>query len=345
MKSRRSIATAMALGLSCLSLAACGSGGGQESTEVGESWSEIEELASTEGEVTIYSSQVPDSLNNLEQAFEAAYPEIDLVVIRDTDAALAPKVEAEAQTNQQVADVYVSASEPWILANQELMVDVAGPAYEDPAYDTEMFSPRGTDFAIGAATPALGWNTDLLPGGLTDYEDLLDSDLAGKFGIMDGTVSASLSDFYGYLDELYGDDFLEELADQGPRFYPSSVPMGEALSSGEITASNFVSIPQIEAAKANGAPVDWALIDEPWGTPYQALIVKGSPHQNAAQVLANFMLTPEGQVAIAKNVASVLPDTEGAVAFAGDLRQPDPDRIGADAVADFNDTWQKIFGG
>lgn len=345
MKSTRTIAVVAALGLTCLPLAACGSDGGQESTEVGESWSEIERLASAEGEVTIYSSQVPDSLNNLEQAFEAAYPEIDLVVIRDTDAALAPKVEAEAQTNQQVADVYVSASEPWILANQALMVDVAGPAYEDAAYDTETFSPRGTDFAVGAATPALGWNTDLVPDGLTSYEDLLDSDLAGKFGIMDGTISASLSDFYGYLGELYGDDFLDDLADQGPRFYPSSVPMGEALASGEIAASNFVSIPQVEAAKAAGAPVDWVLIDEPWGTPYQALIVKGSPHQNAAQVLANFMLTPEGQVAVAKNVASVLPDTEGAVAYAGDLRQPDPKRIEADAVAKFAETWQEIFGG
>ncbi len=345
MKSTRRIAVAVAVSLTCLPLAACGSGGGQESTEVGESWSEIERLASTEGEVTIYSSQVPDSLNGLEKAFEAAYPEIDLVVIRDTDTALAPKVEAEAQTNQQVADVYVSASEPWILAHQDLMVEVAGPAYDDAAYDKKMFSPRGTDFAVGAATPAIGWNTDLLPKGLTSYEDLLKPSLSGKFGIMDGTISASLSDFYGYLGELYGDDFLDELAAQEPRFYPSSVPMGEALASGEIAASNFVSIPQVEAAKANGAPVDWALIDEPWGTPYQALIVKGSAHQNAAQVLANFMLTPEGQAAIAKNVASVLPDIDGAVAFAGDLRQPDPKRIEADAVAKFNEIWQEIFGG
>jgi iron(III) transport system substrate-binding protein len=189
-----------------------------------------------------------------------------------------------------------------------------------------------------------GWNTKLYPNGLSDYTDLLDPALAGgKIGVVDPTA-ASLVDFYLWLEETYGADFVTKLAAQKPKIYPSSLPMGEALGSGEIAAGSFVAPIALVPAKAKGAPVDFKMrAAGAWGARYYGMVLKSGQHPNAAQLLTNFMVTPEGQALITPSAGSVQPNVPGTLITNDKVRVQDPSKLTPAAVAAYQKKWKSLF--
>lgn len=330
-----------------VSLAACGGddddGAATPAPAEGGDWEAVVEAAAEEGEVTIYSGQGLDQLNELASRFEAEYPDINMEVVRGVESDLAPRVEAENQTGSGIADIFVSASEPWVQAHAEMewYIEPIGPNFSESEYEAAELLHEGGAFETNAAILTFGWNTERHPDGLEDYPDLLNPDLEGNIGVPEPTAP-SFVDFYLYLEEHYGEDFLADLADQEPRIYPSALPMAEALSAGEIAAATFVQV--LSDEKEAGAPVDSGLApEEVWGARFFTMILETAPHPNAAQVLADFIITREGQEAIARKNASALPDVPGAVAFIGDVRRQDLEQLTPEAVADFQAEWNSLF--
>ncbi|WP_051807378.1 extracellular solute-binding protein [Actinoplanes subtropicus] len=300
-----------------MTVAACG-GSGDKSKNLVSADAGIDALvaaAKKEGKVTIYSAQGLDALNNLAAAFKKEYPGIDVDVVRGVDGDLGTKVETEFQTGKGIADLYVSASLPWVQSEAKAGKFLAptGPELTGKgAYDVKKYVHDGNYFETNSAVLTFGWNTKLYPKGLTDYPDLLDPALAGgKIGVVQPTA-ASLVDFYLWLEETYGADFVTKLAAQKPRIYPSSLPMGEALASGEIAAGSFVAPIALDPAKAKGAPIAYKMPPSgAWGARYYGMVLTTAPHPNAAQLLANFMVTEKGQELITPAAGSVLPNVPG----------------------------------
>ena len=58
---------------------------------------------------------------------------------------------------------------------------------------------------------------------------------AARSACIDPAVGPAVVDFYLWLGGEFGEDFVDDLAAQEPRIYPSSLPIGEALASGEIS--------------------------------------------------------------------------------------------------------------
>ncbi len=322
-----------------------GSAGGETPAPAGvseEEWDGIVAAAQDEGKVTIYSSQGPDELNVLAERFNDEYG-IELEVYRDIDSVLIPKVEAEQQAGG-IADVIAQAGAAWAeqRAAEGWFVAPVGPAFDDPAFDRDAeVSEDGTYFTSSAAVLTFGWNTAQYPTGLTDYTDLLDPELAGgRIGVIE-PAAPSIVDFWLYLEENYGEDFVTQLAAQEPKIYPSSLPMAQALTSGEISAASFVSV--LGDEKESGAPVESGLADEVWGARFNTAILNNAPHPNAAQVLSNFIITQPGQEAIAHEAASVLPDVEGAVTSVDKVRVQDLSVLTPEAVADYQAKWNSLF--
>jgi iron(III) transport system substrate-binding protein len=193
---------------------------------------------------------------------------------------------------------------------------------------------------VSAAILTFGWNTEQFPDGIDNYPDLLDPALKGKIGVPEPGAQ-SFVDFYLYLEENYGEDFVEDLAAQEPRIYPSSLPMAEALSSGELAAATFVQ-PLVDEKEA-GAPVDSGLADEAWGARFFGLILETAPNPCAAQLLADFLITTEGQEAVARKAASVLPDIEGAVTTVDQVREQDLEVLTPEFVAEYQQKWNELF--
>jgi iron(III) transport system substrate-binding protein len=325
------------------------SSGGSAATTAGTAgssaaWDQIVTKAKGEGKVTIYSSQGLDQLNDLAAKFKDKYG-ITLEVVRGIDSELIPKVDAEAKTGSRVADVFAFASAQWGVDNAAKGVFVApsGPAFNDPAYDkASLVSADGTVFTSTAAVFAFGWNTDRYSAGLKGYADLLNPSLAGgKVGVIDVHTSPVLVDFYQYLEAQNGPDFLPKLAAQKPKVYPSALPIAQALTSGEIAAAVYNG-PLVDE-KAKGAPVDFGLPDKAWGARFNTVILKDSPHPNAAQVLADFIITKEGQAALARNAASVLPGVPGAVTTVDKVAKQDLSKLTPDVVAAYQAKWDSMF--
>jgi iron(III) transport system substrate-binding protein len=335
--------------ITTLTVAACGGGNDDNSDTLVSADAGIDALvaaAKKEGKVTIYSAQGLDALNNFAAAFEKEYPGIDVETVRGVDGDLSVKVETEFNTGKGIADMYVNASLSWVEAQAKAgrFLAPTGPELTGKgAYDAKQYVHQGNYFETNSAVLTFGWNTKLYPQGLTNYPDLLDPALKGKIGVIEPSAP-SIVDFYLWLEETYGADFVTKLAAQKPRIYPSSLPMGEAMASGEIAAGSFVAPIALVPAKAKGAPVDFKMSPSgAWGSRYYGMVLKSGPHPNAAQLLANFMVTEKGQELITPSAGSVLPNVPGTLITNDKVRLQDPSKLTPDAVAAYQKKWKSLF--
>jgi iron(III) transport system substrate-binding protein len=334
----RSLALLTVVGILVAAFGASSAGASQPESR---SWRRIVAAAEREGSVTIYSSQVTGQLERLQASFQRKYPKIKLEVVRADDAALTPRVEAEQRTGEGIADLFVSASVPWITKNVSAFVSPRGQAFSSDIYDRSANVHKNKYFAISAFVGAFAWNTQQFQGEIKDWPDFLDRKLDGKIGIVNPDTPTKVA-FYDFLQRTYGKDYLKKLARQNPRVYPSLQPMVGALTSGEIAAATFVQ--PLTDEQAAGAPVEWGLGKQPWGTPFYGMVLETAPHKNAAQVLANFLVTREGQEAIAVNGGSVIPDVPGAVTTTDEMFAVRTAKITPDKLREFQTSWQSMFG-
>ena len=147
-----------------------------------------------------------------------------------------PRIEADQDTGNATADLYIASDMTFSRTKGEegLWTEPIGPNFTGSGeVDVSGAVAEGNDFEIGAAVLTFGWNTNLVSEPLTDYEDLLRPDLAGgKIGVIEPTAAPPV-DFYLWLEDTFGEEYVEALAAQEPRIYSSALPMAEALASGE----------------------------------------------------------------------------------------------------------------
>ncbi|WP_307055609.1 ABC transporter substrate-binding protein [Arthrobacter bambusae] len=292
----------------------------------------------------LYSSQKPANLEALKSAFNAKYPSITMDFVRGTDTEINPRIETEKKTGKGIADVHMLTDAGWIEKAAEsgaYSSTLLGPDLDAPAYDPAKSVINDRFFLSSAAVFALGWNSKAVPGGLTTPQDVLKPEYQGKIGIVNPSGIASYVDLYRYYAKTYGEDYWKQLAALKPRIYPSALGVAQALTSGEVVVSPSVQ-PLVTEVKA-GAPVDWKLPPDPWGTPWYSQVVRVAPHPNAAQVLANFMVTTGGQAALNSGYAAALPDIPGAVARARDISSPETANLTPEKVEQYSQDWQKLF--
>jgi len=336
----RTFALRCAAGIAALALTA-GTAWAAEAGAPSQEWQRVVDAAKKEGSVTIYSGQGLDQLNDLAARFKKQYG-INVQVVRAVDADLLPKVDAEFNIGRGIADVFVSADIAVVKDRNAKGYIVApmGPAFDNPRYDKATRIPEGTYFETGAAILTFSWNKELHPKGIKDYPDILDPALAGKIGVV-GVTTQSQVDFYMYLTEYYGADYVRKLAALKPRIYPGALPLGQAVVSGEIAVAVYGQ-PLIDEEK-KGAPVGWGLAPKPWGARFWGWVLKRAPHPNAAQVLANFMVTQQGQEAVTRMAGSVLPNVKGAISTTDNVRRPDLAKLTPEFVADYREKWKSMF--
>ncbi len=330
-----------------LALSACASSENMEVGDVGPSgdaaWQTVIEAAKDEGEVNIYSGNIPDSLKCLADSFKSTYG-ITVNVTSGINAVNQTKVDTELQTGNVTVDVIDQTEASWSVPKAESGEFAApiGPAFDNPDFNAAENLKEGGWFISDASMTTFVWNTDLYSKGLKDYDNVLDPELAGgKIGVIAPSAPV-LVEFYLYLEDRFGPGFIEKLAAQKPRIYPSAFPLTQAVTSGEIAASIF-SVPVVNE-KAQGAPVDFALSSPIFGTRFNTAVLAEAPHPNAGQLLANFMITPAGQQCISNRAASILPNIPGTLATEDQVIDPAADgELTPAEVQDFKDKFTRLF--
>jgi iron(III) transport system substrate-binding protein len=308
-------------------------------------WNALIARAKREGEVTLYSSHLPANLQRVADAFKAKYG-ITVTFNRQIDSVLASQVTTAMGGNNGKVDIWMQSSRPILLGaiRNKWVVDARGPAFFAKEYNRANYAKPGKAWAVGAAVLGLGWNSTLTSRRITDYPDLLASGvLRGKIGVPEPALP-SFVDFYLWLEETYGANFVRRLGATRPRIYASTLPMQQAMTSGEIAAAVLTPATTIDL-KAQGAPVDFAIPKKAgaWNAPWHGMILTGAPHPAAAQLLSNFLVTREGQQLLNRRYGAVLrgvPETFFVTMRVQKLSELTPAKIAA-----FQQSWNRMFRG
>lgn len=333
---------------SALTLTACGGGSTLPSggaTVVQGDWQSVVSAAEDEGSVTFYTNTSPDQNTPLIEAFNEKYPNITVNFVRGANE-LEPKLDAEISSNMDGADVVVMTHREWNLRHASDFMPLKGIV---PAVDSW---PVGAwtvpDVAPEASVAPMGiiaWNTDIFPEGFTDWDDLLAPEVRQTLGFRD-PVDAAVAGYMAFLEQTNGPDYLPALAGQQPKFYPSVVPMAQAVASGEIGVATMSIPATLGTLKEQGAPIDWVIPTKTWAQAAPVMILEKSQRPNAARVFVDFLLSPDGQAAFNGKEfgASALPGIPDTLDLTShDVTLIDPAVITPEVIAEWSDRHRQLF--
>lgn len=311
------------------------------------------EGARKEGQAVFYAPLIPNqAMRPLADGFSKKYPFIKLTTWRADSEDIVQKASAEVRANNVVADLIegTGAGEEAVAANIVQPYDTPILAhiperYRDPEH---LWMPTRLSYY------SIAYNTRLVPADHVprSYEDLLDPQWKGKIAWRIGS-STGTPLFITNLRTAWGEDkalaYLEKLKEQKIVNFGagSARTLVDRVIAGEyaIALNIFAHHPLISRAK--GAPVNSQLMDPVASTAASMSVVKGAHHPYAAMLLADYILSKDGQqilagaeyfpvdpqVAPLASLASIVPSVAGVPEnFVG------PDRLLKD-----NESSEQIF--
>lgn len=169
------------------------------------SMTELEEAASTEGQVVVYS--FTSRIFSVEEAFEAAYPGVDLVPFDISSTEQIARITSERQAGIRNADVAYLSDAPVVLdtlVNQGYLEAYVPPSFADRLPD-EYKSPL---LAHRLSTKVLMYNEEAYPDGspVTNLWQLTTPEWQGRVVMVDPLVRGDyldlLTNFVVHADEM-----------------------------------------------------------------------------------------------------------------------------------------------
>ncbi|MBI4288200.1 MAG: extracellular solute-binding protein [Chloroflexi bacterium] len=284
-------------------------------------WAKVVSDARKEGRVTMYSfGFTGDVGKEAVTGFEKAYG-IKVEIVGGVGAVLLERLKTERAAGKPIADTYDSAPS-FLLAGRA--AGLTAPTDSLPEltkvvnWRLKPVDPEKVMYPVYLSIGAPYMNTSLVKAGEEpkSYKDLLQPRWKGKI-LMAPPVSDPTGIYpyvawkkYGTLD---ADDYYRQLGRQDLKLVPSVRDVAAGVARGE-GAIGFQSTPGImNGLIGEGAPARPLSMEEGhvliWGLSIAA--IKDAPHPNAARVLINWLLTPEGQTTANK--------TRGALPIREDL--------------------------
>ena len=275
-------------------------------------WRALIGKAQKEGSVNLYSVQAPANLAALAKAFEAKF-KIKVNVNRNVDNVMLAQINAEQSTGNYVADIWVPSLKRYVLgaSRNGWIADAVGPELLQASGSTARRTWSARAWHVGSAVLGDGVEHEGRPERGHRRQELPGSELPGPHR---RSGSARLDELHGLVplgeQEVRRRDYETKLAAQKPKIYVSSLPMTQAVASGEIIGAPVAAGTAL-ALKEAGAPIDYKVLPDNWNAPYIGVILKPAPHPNAAQLLADYMLSPGGPGTGEQRVRRPLPEHPG----------------------------------
>jgi iron(III) transport system substrate-binding protein len=261
--------------------------------------------ARKEGQVVLYSAAIVNqALRPLNDAFMKKYPFVKMTFWRGDTEEIIDKLSAEERANNLVADVIEGTGVGDLAVQAGLTLPYYSPMVE--AMPERYRDPHGEWASTRISYFSIAYNTKLVPSDQVpkSYDALLDPRLQGKLAWRIGTSSGAPL-FITALRLSRGEDaadaYFHKLAAQKMINFGSGSArtLVDRVIAGEfpIALNIFAHHPLI--SKAKGAPVDSQLMDPVPSTAGTMVIPKGVRHPYAAMLLADFILSKEGQQILA----------------------------------------------
>jgi iron(III) transport system substrate-binding protein len=258
-------------------------------------------------------------------------------------------MDQERESGSEGADVAIQTDDGWFEARSdagqliELTALPSRELWEDEAPDAVIQDNfvRITNIVFGFM-----WNTTLVSQPITEFEDFLRPELGnGQIGMLEGRVSNAQSAYWEYMREVAGPEFWEELAAQEPVFFPSAVPLAQAVGAGEVAAAGFMFYAPFGELESSGAPVEFQMAEPTLGTGIYAGALGWSHHPNAARVFLEFVMSAEGQALLhgEPGLSSPLLDIPGSMNASEIVYFFDADEWDEARQSEFESEWSSTF--
>jgi len=252
------------------------------------------ERARKERTVTLYTSmQLVDS-RPLTEAFEKKYG-IKVNLWRASGENVAQRVVTEARGGRFEVDVVeTDGAQMEILHREERLTPLSLPSMNDIPAE---IIPAHRDYVPTRLTLyVLAFNTNRVPPAEApkSYADLLDPKWAGRFALEADDVA-----WFAAVARAMGDEqglaYFRRLAAMKPQVRKGHTLMAELVASGEVDLALDAHVQGVARLKDKGAPIDWRPLDPAFGQPSSVGVAKQAPHPHAAALLADFILSRDGQ--------------------------------------------------
>jgi len=254
----------------------------------------LEEGAKKEGKLGIYTSS--GNVQTIAKNFEKKYPYIKVEVWYGATSKVLPRVFEEYRAGRVLSDI-VGLTQDGTLLMQEagMLQPFYSPEIANIRDDAVTKAPGGGFYAAGHYMNGrgVGYNTKLITKEQLPktYRDLLDPKWKGKMVISGDTSAAG---WMGTMLELYGEDFVKQLAKQDFQVHMVSArALLDMIVNGEYAWSPTIADSHVDLAERKGAPVDWIPLEPVSCFLGQVVLHKRAAHPYAALLYLDFDLKKE----------------------------------------------------
>ncbi len=253
--------------------------------------------ARAEGKVNWYTSLAGSSYKELALGFEKKYA-VKVEVYRAASNDLMARITSEAKARQYLVDT-IETTLPLLKSLREdglLAVYTSPHLAKYPAHAKESAGNGLYYWGVNRESfIGVGYNPKLIAGASVpkNFDGLLNPQLKGKMGM---TTSDTGVRMIGAMLKFKGEGFANKLKAQDINLHSvSGRAMADLAISGEVPLSPSIFRDHAMESKLKGAPIDWVAME---GVPTNAggtSIIYQAPHPHGAVLLADFILSPEGQ--------------------------------------------------
>ena len=253
-------------------------------------------FADVSGKLVLYTSQPNEDAQRTVDAFQAAYPDVEVEWTRDGTTRVMAKLRAEFEAGAPQPDVLLIAdmvTMEGLKAEGRLMPH---PDADVSAYDPVIMDDEKHYFSTKLITTGIVYNTGA-PMVPTSYADLLSEEAADKLAmpspLTSGAATIHMAAITSHPD--LGWEFYEGLAEQGANPQGGNGGTYRAIAGGEKLYGFVVDFLPIREM-ANGAPVNFVFPEEGVSAVTEPVaILSTAQNPDAAKAFVDFLISAEGQ--------------------------------------------------
>lgn len=271
---------------------------------------EIVQAARSEAEINWYTSMPEQQASEFAAGFEKQYDFLRVRITRQSTFDIVARVEDELNTGRTQADV-IHVLDPGIF----IALRKRGQLYRYESPESKNIPPQYKDpgywTAARLVTVCLAYNTDRVSANDAPrtWRDLLDEKWAHRIAMKDAETGGSAYAQYYFLREKYGAAYWEELARLRPAMYKSEDRVLQAVLNGTADVAGGVlgyKIYQYEKVDKQPVRAVWPTDGVPV-SPGPVAMLRTCPHPNASKLFVDYVLSREGQAALASMLGSYSP--------------------------------------
>jgi iron(III) transport system substrate-binding protein len=261
---------------------------------------ELYPKAKQEGALVVYTIWDVEHVRSILDVFNKRFPGINTTYWQGTRSEIIARTLTEFQGDQRTADVILSEGAPVVLRAAGAIepyntIQANSLLLHDPTLPT-----------VSLQIMALSYNTrklkkEELP---KSWEDVINPKYKGTVALDDPLRAGPLSGMLAGLKEYWKDDarwtrFIKGLKGLNVTVHKSTSAMFRLLIAGEYSIAMPALLHDVIEERDKGTPVDFVRSAAPVISAQQLGIYGKAPHINGAKLFAEWMIAPEGQLAVA----------------------------------------------